>query len=63
MKRLMQRRGPDGSGTWCDPDGHLILGFQRLAIIDPSDKAMQPMALPMNNLCLSLMASFTISAS
>ncbi len=44
MKRLMQRRGPDGSGTWCDPDGHLILGFQRLAIIDLSDKAMQPMA-------------------
>ncbi len=31
----LARRGPDGEGTWASPDGRLLLGHRRLAIIDP----------------------------
>src|ERR1700727_1471220 len=31
---LMRHRGPDEPGTWADPDGTVVFGFNRLSIID-----------------------------
>jgi asparagine synthase (glutamine-hydrolysing) len=31
---LMRHRGPDEPGTWADPDGAVVFGFNRLSIID-----------------------------
>lgn len=42
MTRLMMRRGPDDEGFWTD-DQHLVVGFRRLAIIDPTPAGHQPM--------------------
>jgi asparagine synthase (glutamine-hydrolysing) len=39
----MQRRGPDGSGIWIADHGRTGLAHRRLAIIDISDAAAQPM--------------------
>ncbi len=39
----MAARGPDGAGEWQSPDGRIILGHRRLAIIDLSADAAQPM--------------------
>lgn len=39
----MQRRGPDGKGTWISPDRRIGLGHRRLSVIDLSDAAGQPM--------------------
>jgi asparagine synthase (glutamine-hydrolysing) len=39
----MRRRGPDGLGAWWSADRRLALGHRRLAIIDLSDRALQPM--------------------
>ncbi|MCB2102618.1 MAG: asparagine synthase (glutamine-hydrolyzing) [Rhodobacterales bacterium] len=39
----MAARGPDGEGTWTAPDGRLGLAHRRLAIIDPDERANQPM--------------------
>ncbi len=44
MRDTMPHRGPDGVGTWTSPDCRVGLGFRRLAIIDLSPKANQPMA-------------------
>ena len=44
MRELVAHRGPDGGDTWVDDEGRIGLGFRRLAIIDLSDAAMQPMA-------------------
>ncbi|NYT52343.1 MAG: N-acetylglutaminylglutamine amidotransferase [Candidatus Vesicomyosocius endoextente] len=41
MMKKMVHRGPDSSGFWID--GHIGLGHQRLAIIDLSNQAYQPM--------------------
>ena len=41
---MMERRGPDDKGEWTD--GYSTLGFRRLAILDLSDKAHQPMLTP-----------------
>ena len=43
MTGLMFRRGPDDGGFWVDPEGHLRLGFRRLAILDLSPAGAQPM--------------------
>ena len=43
MTALMRHRGPDDEGYWSDPNGHLQLGFRRLAVIDPSTAGRQPM--------------------
>ena len=42
----MARRGPDGSGAWISNDGRLGMAHRRLAIIDLSDEAAQPMSTP-----------------
>ena len=39
----MRARGPDGSGAWWSKDRRCGLGHRRLAIIDLSDRASQPM--------------------
>jgi asparagine synthase (glutamine-hydrolysing) len=39
----MHRRGPDGCSEWWSNDRRLGLGHRRLAIIDLSDRALQPM--------------------
>jgi asparagine synthase (glutamine-hydrolysing) len=44
MRDALAHRGPDGARTWVRPDGRIGLGFRRLAIVDLSDAAMQPLA-------------------
>jgi asparagine synthase (glutamine-hydrolysing) len=43
MRDSIAHRGPDGAATWIADDGRVGLGFRRLAIIDLSETAMQPM--------------------
>lgn len=44
MTATMVHRGPDGHGLWSSPDGRVVLGHRRLAIIDTSAAGAQPMA-------------------
>src|SRR5712664_1506281 len=44
MREVMSHRGPDGAGIFVSGDRRLGLGFRRLAIIDLSERAMQPMS-------------------
>lgn len=39
----MRARGPDGAGVWFDPARRCALGHRRLAVIDLSERAAQPM--------------------
>src|SRR5262245_28858848 len=39
----MQKRGPDGAGTWWSADRRCGFGHRRLAILDLSERASQPM--------------------
>ena len=43
MQDRLGHRGPDGSGRWRDPSGLAVLGHCRLAVLDPTDRAAQPM--------------------
>ena len=43
MNRLLEHRGPDGQGQWSNYSKTAGLGHTRLAIIDLSEKASQPM--------------------
>lgn len=43
MTDVLQHRGPDDGGTWCDRDAGIALGNRRLAIIDLSPAGHQPM--------------------
>ena len=43
MRDSMAHRGPDGEGVWVAADGRVGLGHRRLAIIDLSPAAAQPM--------------------
>jgi len=43
MRETMAHRGPDGAGTWMAADGRIGLGHRRLAIVDLSTAAAQPM--------------------
>src|SRR5688572_16515012 len=45
----LAHRGPDGDGVWKRPGGKApfaVLGHRRLAIIDLSEEADQPMSIP-----------------
>jgi asparagine synthase (glutamine-hydrolysing) len=44
MRETMVHRGPDGAGLWIAPDRRVGLAHRRLAIIDLSDTAAQPMS-------------------
>lgn len=44
MRDRMEHRGPDGAGTWREPQGRCVLAHRRLSIIDLSPAAGQPMA-------------------
>ena len=44
MRDTMAHRGPDGAATWIDPTRRVGLGHRRLAIIDLSPCAAQPMS-------------------
>jgi asparagine synthase (glutamine-hydrolysing) len=44
LGELMARRGPDGAGLWASPDGRVVLGHRRLAIIDVGPGGAQPMS-------------------
>ena len=43
MRDTMVHRGPDDDGLWLSPDRRTGLGFRRLAIVDLSAAAAQPM--------------------
>ncbi len=43
MRDHMAVRGPDGCGEWVSADGRIGFGHRRLAIIDLSEQAAQPM--------------------
>lgn len=44
MRDVLTHRGPDGAGLWMAPDGSVGLAHRRLAIVDLSAEANQPMA-------------------
>jgi asparagine synthase (glutamine-hydrolysing) len=46
MTERLRHRGPDGSGLWRDPSGLVALGHRRLAVLDTTDAAEQPMVDP-----------------
>lgn len=44
VSAAMRARGPDGHGLWLADDGRVGMAHRRLAVIDLSDAAAQPMA-------------------
>jgi asparagine synthase (glutamine-hydrolysing) len=46
MAERLSHRGPDGEGLWRDPTGLCTLGHRRLVVLDPSQRAAQPMVDP-----------------
>src|SRR5271166_1565115 len=49
----MRARGPDGSAAWWSADRRCGLGHRRLAILDLSDRASQPMASADGNIVVT----------
>jgi asparagine synthase (glutamine-hydrolysing) len=48
LMKAIRHRGPDDDGIWCGENGRVILGFNRLSIIDLSPAGHQPMVNPAN---------------
>ena len=46
MNRVIAHRGPDDEGIWVADEAPLVLGHQRLSILDLSSNGHQPMSLP-----------------
>ena len=46
MVEAVSHRGPDGTGLFTSPSGRCVLGHRRLAILDLTEEAAQPMATP-----------------
>ncbi len=46
MANALAHRGPDGEGFWRDLTGSVVLGHRRLAVLDLSARADQPMVEP-----------------
>jgi asparagine synthase (glutamine-hydrolysing) len=46
MADALTHRGPDDEGTWIDPDGRVVFGHRRLAVVDLSPQGHQPMVSP-----------------
>jgi asparagine synthase (glutamine-hydrolysing) len=44
MQHVIEHRGPDDGGSWCDPERRVALAHRRLSIIDLSDAGHQPMS-------------------
>ena len=53
IRDAMKSRGPDGEGTWYSEDGKVGLGHRRLAVIDPTERAAQPMQNQAGTLVIS----------
>ncbi len=53
MASLMAHRGPDGERVWTSPDRRVSLGHRRLAILDLSERGMQPMTSADGQLCIT----------
>ena len=53
-------RGPDDQGMWHDDKSSVYLAHARLAIIDLSQNAQQPIFLVMEGLFLHIMVKFII---
>ncbi|MGJ3258560.1 MAG: asparagine synthase (glutamine-hydrolyzing) [Rhodospirillales bacterium] len=53
LNESMPHRGPDGSGTWLADDRKAGLSHLRLAIVDLSDDAAQPMSDPEGSIRLT----------
>ena len=51
MNRMLNHRGPDSTGTWSDDE--ITLGHTRLMIIDPDERANQPMTCFQNRFVIS----------
>lgn len=52
MRDTMIHRGPDGAGVWLNETANIGFGHRRLAIIDLSETASQPMHLYANKLTI-----------
>ncbi len=52
-REAMRRRGPDGTGSWWSEDRRCALGHRRLAILDLSERAAQPMLSEDGRLAIS----------
>ena len=60
MQHTMRHRGPDGDGQWISPQGNIGLAHLRLAIVDLSAKAAQPMTDGRDNVWITYMVKYII---
>src|SRR3954466_15159452 len=51
MVAALRHRGPDGEGTWIDPEHAVHLGHTRLAILDPAG-GVQPLWNGTETICV-----------
>jgi asparagine synthase (glutamine-hydrolysing) len=52
MSAAVAHRGPDGSGAWYDQAGGVAFAHRRLAVVDLSERAAQPMLDTEGSYCL-----------